>query len=302
MQPKVSVVLSSYNYARFIGAAIDSIFAQSYPAHEVIVVDDGSSDDSIAVIEAYGERVRLIKQKNQGVCVARNKGAKLATGDIIAFFDSDDIWRPQKLERQVAAFEADEAVGLVSCGMRGFDPNGKTVYENIVGKSGWCAEEIILFKPVINFSASAIAVRREIFEKLGGFDERRELYAAEDREFCYRVAKTSKLVFIPDILLEYRLHGGNGHLNIHQMENATIVALDKIFGQGDSEIAPLRREAYGSMYLTMAGSHFQMGNYFAFLKSSFKTLWFHPAKIRYFADFPRRLLKRKYRDSPSASD
>lgn len=293
MQYKVSVVISSFNYAHFIGETIESIVKQTYPAYEIIVVDDGSTDDSVEIIKSYGERVRLILQKNQGVCVARNNGARKSTGDIIAFLDSDDAWRPQKLERQVAAFESDAEVGLVSCGIRGFDPNGKTLYEYREGKSGWCANEIILFEPVMNFTASALAVRREVFEQSGGFDEQRELYAAEDREFCYRVAKQSKMLFVPEVLVDYRVHGGNGHLNIRRMEHATELVLEKIFGRADDETLKLKRRAYGGLYSTMAGSHFQVGDYAAFLKSAFKTLWLTPSKFWYFANFPSRLLKRK---------
>ena len=97
----VSVIISSYNYDRFIGETIESVLAQTRPADEVIVVDDGSTDNSTDVIRSFGSPVTLITQKNQGVCKARNVGAGIAKGEILVFLDSDDLWRPEKLARQV---------------------------------------------------------------------------------------------------------------------------------------------------------------------------------------------------------
>src|SRR5678815_3268727 len=96
----VSVIISSYNYERFIGQTIESVLAQTRPADEVIVVDDGSSDNSTDVIRSFGAAVNLIKQKNQGVCKARNVGAEIAKGEVLVFLDSVDLKKKKKLARQ----------------------------------------------------------------------------------------------------------------------------------------------------------------------------------------------------------
>lgn len=289
----VSVIISSYNYGHFLGATIESVLAQTRPAKEIIIIDDGSTDNSAEVAASFGERVKFVAQKNQGVCAARNNGAKMATSDILAFLDSDDLWRAEKLEKQAVAFEADEDVGLVSCGIRFFNPQNETIVEYAEGKSGWRARDILLYRePVLNTTASAIAVRRDVFEATGGFDENRELFSAEDREFCYRAAWISKLVFIPEILVDYRLHGSNGHLNIPRMERALEAAYKKIFSGADAETLKIKRESYGNLYTNLAGSHFRAGNYAAFLKDIMKSLWLTPANFKQFAAFPVRLLKR----------
>jgi glycosyltransferase involved in cell wall biosynthesis len=292
-QFSVSVIISSYNYGHFLGVTIESVLAQTHPAKEIIIIDDGSTDNSAEVAASFGERVKFVEQENQGVCAARNNGAKLATGDILAFLDSDDLWRPEKLEKQAAAFERDEEVGLVSCGIRFFNSQNETIVEYAEGMSGWRARDILLYKePVLNTTASAIAVRRDVFEATRGFDENRELFSAEDREFCYRAALVSKLVFIPEILVDYRLHGSNGHLNIPRMERALEAAYKKIFSKADAETLKIKRTCYGNLYTNLAGSHFRAGNYGLFFKDMLKSLWLTPANFKQFAGFPLRLFKR----------
>src|SRR5436190_9018266 len=122
----VSVVIPTYNYARYLGAAIDSALQQTHAPLEVIVVDDGSTDDTPRLLDGYGDRIRVIRQKNSGVAAARNAGVREARGELIAFLDSDDLWKPRKLELQIARFEADPGLGLVHCGAETLDDqNGR---------------------------------------------------------------------------------------------------------------------------------------------------------------------------------
>jgi len=292
-QPLISVIISSYNYGRFVGTTINSVLEQTFPAHEIIIVDDGSTDNSAEVIGSFGERVKFVQQKNQGVCVARNNGAKMATGEILAFLDSDDIWKPYKLEKQVKAFQADEEVGLVSGGVRFFDTNGETISEHLDGLSGWRAKDILLYKePVLNSTASVIAARRDIFEKVGGFDERREMFAAEDRELCYRLAKVSKLTFIPEILVDYRIHGENGHLNTPQMERALFAFYEEAFSRDDPDNLPPRSASYSNLHKILAGCYFRSGNYSQFVKHLTRSLRLAPKHITDYLSYPVRYWKR----------
>ena len=132
----VSVIIPTYNYGRFIAETIESALGQTLLPHEVIVVDDGSTDETAEVVASFGERVRYIYQENAGVCAARNRGVAASSGDLIAFLDADDIWEPTKLEKQAAKF-ADPDVGLVHCGMREFDSDtGETIKLNLDGGEG----------------------------------------------------------------------------------------------------------------------------------------------------------------------
>src|SRR5689334_21473917 len=105
-RPNVSVVIPTYNRAAFLPAAIDSALSQSYPPCEILVVDDGSTDHTADVVAAYRARVRLIAQSNQGTAAGRNAGVAASSGAYVAFLDSDDLWLPHKLERQMERFAA----------------------------------------------------------------------------------------------------------------------------------------------------------------------------------------------------
>src|SRR6266508_897311 len=119
----VSVVIPNYNCGRFLEETLESVFAQAYPAVEVIVVDDGSTDDSLQVLEKYAGRVNVIRQANQGVSAARNAGIRASHGELVALLDADDLWHPDKLAKQVALF-ANPAVGLVHCAVEYIDEQG----------------------------------------------------------------------------------------------------------------------------------------------------------------------------------
>ena len=292
MNSKVSVILPTFNYGRFIGDAIKSVLGQTVPATEIIVVDDGSTDHTEEVVKALGEKVQYIKQENSGVGAARNNGVKNSCGDLIAFLDADDIWLPTKLEKQIELLEQDSEIGIVSCGMREFDADGKTISVYNEGKNGWCAKNILMIEPVVIGPGSTSLVRRDIFEKIKGFDENKKMHPSEDWEFSYRVALVSKVAFTPEILVEYRNHGRNGHLQIPRFESAVLLAYDKIFRQADLETLKLRRQCYGNLFLILAGSYFQAKNYPAFIKYTFKSLWYRPQSIKNYLTYPVRVLKR----------
>ena len=118
---KVSAVIPCYNYGRFLGEAIESVLSQTFSAHEIIVVDDGSTDGTPEVARRYGEKIRYHRTENRGVSAARNAGIALAEGDLIAFLDADDRWLPNKLECQVPVFDGTPGVGLVHARSRVFD-------------------------------------------------------------------------------------------------------------------------------------------------------------------------------------
>lgn len=291
-QLTVSIVIPNYNYGRFLSEAIDSALAQTYPCKEIIVVDDGSTDISHEVLSHYGDKIGVILQKNSGVGAARNIGVQNVSTDLVAFLDADDYWSPHKIERQVELFENDDEVGLVSCGMQEFDNNGNIVqlYQN--GLDGWVADKIVAFNSELVVSGSAIIVKRKVFEKVKGFDIRKELHPSEDWEFCYRVACESKIAFTPEMLVNYRNHGNNGHLKIPQMERAMLLAYESIFKDPPREILELKNESYGNLYSVLAGSYYCSGNYRDFIRTSLRSLRFRPSKVFRYLGYPLRVLHR----------
>lgn len=209
----VSVIIPNYNYGRYLSEAIDSVLEQTYSNIEIIVVDDGSTDNSIEILAKYEIKgVKVIQQTNRGVGAARNTGATESKGEYIAFLDADDIWNHTKIEKQLKVFTGD--IGLVTCGMREFESSSnKTLAYLMSNKTNWNALDTLFFNyPVV--SGSAILVRRSTYDAVGGFDERKEMHPSEDWEFFYRVVENAKVVSLPEVLVSYRNHGRNGHLNI----------------------------------------------------------------------------------------
>lgn len=279
---KISVIIPSFNYGAFIGDAIRSAEQQSRPPDEIIVVDDGSTDDTADVVAGFGDRVKYIKQENSGVCSARNRGVAESRGDLIAFLDADDVWEPTKLEKQAARFYEDVRIGLVHCGMREFDSaTGETISEHIDGLEGDVANELLVWeRPVIVGAGGTIMVSREAFEKVGGFDT--SLKCGEDWEFCYRIARKYWVGFVPEILVNYRSHKTNSHKNINEMERSTLLAWGKVFDGSDSEIVKLKRRSYSNLHRTLAGSYFHAGQYAGCLRNIFKSLWYRPSLLGYY--------------------
>ena len=289
-KPLVSVIIPNYNYGRYLPETIDSVLAQTYPNIEIIVVDDGSTDDSVEVLKSYGDKIKWFEQTNQGVAKARNRAFAESAGDFIAFLDSDDVWMPRKLEEQLKMFDNGE-IGLVHCGYSDFDGKN-TLCEYLQGLSGRVADEMLLYKrPVILGNGSGAVITRKAFEKVGGFDS--SVVPAEDWEFFYQVARRYKVAFVPEILLEYRKHETNAHLNVGRMEKALLNAYKKIFSEDEANLKPIKRRCYSRIHIILAGSYYQMGNYSQFLRHSVKSLFYSPENISQLFGFPLRWAKRK---------
>jgi glycosyltransferase involved in cell wall biosynthesis len=286
----ISAVIPTYNYGRYIAEAVESALAQTMAPREVIVVDDGSTDDTEAVVRKFGDKVRYIRQENAGVCAARNRGVAESTGEYIAFLDADDIWDPTKLEKQLAVFESDPEIGLVHCGMLEFDgETGETIALHLEGQKGWVADELLLWeRPAIVGPGGTIMVRRGVFEEVGGFDE--QMKVSEDWDFCYRVARRYKVGFVAEPMVNYRSHGAAAHRDIREMERGMGRFYEKAFAN-DVEVSRLRERSLGNYHRILAGSYLHAGQYGNFAKNAAKSLWYRPSGIGYFLKFPARRLK-----------
>ncbi|MCD9189480.1 MAG: glycosyltransferase [Pyrinomonadaceae bacterium] len=287
--PKVSVIIPNYNYANYIAKTIDSVLAQTYKNLEIIVIDDGSKDNSLEILEGYGEKIKVLKQQNQGVSMARNNGAANSSGEYIAFLDADDIWLPGKMEVQMKRFFDDGEIGLVHCSMDFIDPNGKPCGENYNGMEGRVADEFLRFeKGVVVGAGSTGVVPRRIFDELGGFDKR--FSTAADWDFSYRLATKYKIAFVREPLVLYRIHNSNMHGNIKVMEHDMMLGFEKAFA---GETGADRRECYGNLHKTLAGSYFHAKQYSQFMRHAVKSLINKPSNLAYFAAFPLRRLQKK---------
>jgi glycosyltransferase involved in cell wall biosynthesis len=198
MAPLVSVIIPTYNREKIIGKAIASVLAQSWQDFEIIVLDDGSRDNTRAAVEACGPKVRYFYQENKGIAGARNSGMRHAEGDHLAFLDSDDYWLPEKLARQMALFEAHPEYGMIACQCGSVAIDGAYREKNRPGKSGWILYD--LFRK--NFiRTSAAVITRACLEKVGGFDE--GLREGEEYDYWLRIAAEFAVGFINEPLTVY---------------------------------------------------------------------------------------------------
>jgi glycosyltransferase involved in cell wall biosynthesis len=209
-KPRVSIITPAYNAARFLGATIESVCAQTVDDWELLVVDDGSTDESVAIAECVGKRdsrVRLLRQPNAGPSAARNHGMRAARGAFFAFLDSDDQWMPEFLEHQLDVFARYPDADLVTANAYylGGPQNGQPRRKPSEGNPTLTLENIIQ-----NDSAVFIMTvfRREVFERIGGFDEGQ--WTSEDYDFWIRAALAGFVFRVSTRPLAlYRRHEGS---------------------------------------------------------------------------------------------
>lgn len=285
--PLVSIIIPNFNYSRYLAQAIESVLGQSYRHVEVIVIDDGSSDDSEAILRRYGDQIRWYRQARQGVAAARNRGVEVSRGELVAFLDADDFWLPLKLERQVARWVGDPEVGFVHCGARIIDEGGDTVEVQLDGQEGWVAKEMLLFRRLaIVCAGSGALMPRVVFDAIGGFDPR--LSTSADWDLCYRVAVQRRVAFVPEELIVIRRHQSNMHANIHVMEQDMLLAYTKAFQGASPEIRRLRRQSYGNLHMVLGGSFFRTGQLVDAARHITTSLWLTPGNCTRLLGFPIR--------------
>jgi glycosyltransferase involved in cell wall biosynthesis len=219
MSPAVSVILTTYNYGRFLAGALDSVLGQTFGDFEVIVVDDGSTDDTAAEIGPYLGRPRVHYERTNhvGASRARNIGICLARASLIAFLDADDLWLPQKLERQIAVFRADPELGVVYTRRLLIDPEGWQLEHAQPPHYRGQVLPHIFRRNFLCFSSSL--VRRSVFDSVGLFDE--GLPLAMDYDLWLRVALRYRFDYVDEPLVKYRT--GHANLSRRSLERARVV-------------------------------------------------------------------------------
>jgi len=239
-QVLVSVIIPCYNYGRFVGEAIQSVLGQTYRSLEVIVVDDGSTDNTREAVYSFNDtRIKYIYQQNAGVNAGRNTGIKEAKGEFIAFLDADDLWYPEKLEKQLLLFEKDPEIGLVYCLFAYFDSESG----NIIGfhKEYKCFRGNVLEKLYgKNFIGSPTPViRREVFEKTGLFET--DDQSVDDWTLWTKIAFHYKIDYVPEVLAKYRIHiGAISYRTVDKFRKWRLNYLERMAAQFP-ELMPLKR-------------------------------------------------------------
>ncbi len=240
--PRISVIIPTHNRCRLLARAVDSVLAQTYHGFELIVVDDGSTDETAALLARYGNRIRVIRQPDRrGVSAARNLGIGQAAGRLIALLDSDDYWLPQKLARQVAFFEDNPHAVICQTEeiwiRNGVRVNPKKRHQKF---GGWIFEKCL---PLCLVSPSAVMLRKSLFGEVGLFDE--NLPACEDYDMWLRISCQYPVGLIEEALIA-KCGGHADQLSrMPELDKYRIQALVKILGRNC--LSPGQREAAHKM-------------------------------------------------------
>lgn len=244
--PLVSVVIPNYNGAQTLDETLNSVRGQSHSALEIIVVDDGSRDDSVALVArhaAVDPRVRVIQQVNAGVAAARNAGWRAAASDIVAFVDSDDLWAPDKIERQLRRMQAADNPGLVYCGYALIDRDSRVLErEPCAAHEGDVLGKLVQGNFIGN--GSAALVQRWVLERTGGFEPALHHAGAqgcEDLLFYCRAAEHCGFGAVPDHLVGYRTLPDNMSSDGRRMLRSWQMVIDEIGGRHPEHLPALEQ-------------------------------------------------------------
>ncbi len=244
--PLVSAIIPCYNYGRYVTQAVESALAQTYPNMEVIVVDDGSTDDTRRRLEPYFARIRYIYQENRGASAARNTGIRHARGEWIAPLDADDYWHPRKTESQLAAVPDLDAVGLIGSDVaRDAFPESLPANPNVepVG-----VRDFLLTIPMSN---SGALIKRACLDHVGWYDDRIKSGSAEDRDLFLRIAARFRAAVVKSPCWYYRHHEQQASLAPWRMYRSYRMILEDFFRNHEAHRG-LRKLALGYLYLDTA--------------------------------------------------
>ncbi len=220
-EPLVSVIIPTYNSAQFIPNSVSSVASQTYPNIEILIIDDGSTDDTEIVVQALPGSIRYIKQINSGPSSARNRGIAQSKGKYIAFLDVDDEWEPSKIENQVALFENDKSLSIVAASYVRCDADlspVETICLEIPSKN----KGVVPFRMLLEKNqllTSSIMLRKQTLDVCGFFDEK--IRFGEDWDLWVRAAQLGGIGYLQTPLAKYRAHGGGltGKLDDKNMQD-----------------------------------------------------------------------------------
>lgn len=227
-KPEVSVIIPTHNRATMLKEAMDSVLTQDFQDYELIVVDDGSTDRTTEIIDTFYKDIKVLRQSHQGVSRARNTGIKAASGNLVAFLDSDDLWRPQKLSHQVDFFNANPKAQICQTEEIWIRNNVRVnPKERHKKRSG------MIFEPSLHLclvSPSAVMIRRSLFDKVGLFDE--SLPACEDYDLWLRISCRYPVYLIETPLIIKRGGHADQLSRMPQLDKFRIQSIQKMIESG----------------------------------------------------------------------
>jgi glycosyltransferase involved in cell wall biosynthesis len=289
--PLVSVITATFNMAKYVREAVDSVLAQSYPHVESIVVDDGSTDSTSAVLAGYAgnPKVRIFRQENAGQTRAKNRGLQEAHGSFVGFCDADDRWRSEKLEHQVPLFTDRPRLGVVYGDFACIDAAGAPVPVSQQTRHSGKITGKLLADNFIPFPSAL--VRQEAIAAVGGFDE--SLTMSIDFDLWLRISVDWDFLHVPEALADYRLWEGQmSHRSRERLDNATRLMRRFLADHPHSATAAERRYAWAHTYVSWGCLHAQEGHPLAAAAGFLRAARQRPWDARLWRSIARALLGR----------
>lgn len=223
-QPLVSVVVPAYNAELHLCECLESVVRQTYTSWQLIVVDDGSTDSTRVLAEAFvrqhPDRVRVLSTVNQGLSMARNHGTRMSSGDMVAYLDSDDIWMPRKLEKQIELLQSDQDAVAATCGLVRFMDGRPERY--VTSNFQWTDQNVdswLLQEGPAPGLGSSLLIWRDALIKVGEFDASLGSHA-EDLDFGYRLQRYGRVTAVPEVLTALRVWSGQIHVDAASMDHS----------------------------------------------------------------------------------
>jgi glycosyltransferase involved in cell wall biosynthesis len=257
--PLVSIVTPAYNQAEYLAETIESVLAQDYPNLEYIVLDDGSSDETPAVLQRYNGRIQHDRHSNMGQARTLNKGWQRARGTYLGYLSSDDLLYPSAVRQLVALLESDSSIVCVFPDANLIDDRSRVTKKNVCRP--FDLDEIVVRQEC--YIGPGALFRRSAFEIVGGW--RAELKLAPDREFWIRIASQGRVEMLPSVLAGYRLHPQSiSYKDVaEEVGREYLLVLNEYYSSGDvsPETAARKDEAYGYANLLLARNSFRAGQF-----------------------------------------
>ena len=291
---KVSILIPSYNVAQYLPQAIDSALDQTFQDFEIIIIDDGSTDNTREIVEKYlkrePEKIRYIYQENEGLACARNTGLRQARGSLIALLDADDQWLPTRLEETVRAIGEDKSIGLVHANVTRITEDGsviETQKRNMQFLTGNIFNYIFLRK--VDISILTILFRKECCERVGLFDKNLTRLGCEDRELWLRISRHYKFKYIDKVLGLYRVRGDSMSRNTEKMMQARIYVIEK-FCSLYKDCQKLRNKALAKIYRNLGDEYFKERKLSRAREQYSKAIGFNPISIGLWINYIKTFL------------
>jgi glycosyltransferase involved in cell wall biosynthesis len=267
--PKVDVIIPAYNAAKYLPAAIESVVTQTFEDWRILLIDDGSTDNTAEVVAPYVERLgpklQYIYQPNAGLPAARNSAIHNSSSELLALLDADDVWLPNRLAESVKAFDGRPQVGLSYGLVLRVDANGDVI-DTFEGNSGHAEGRVAteIYTRRIQLPCPTMTFRRSAVDEVGLFDE--TMRATEDRDMWLRIALKYEVALVPKVIARYRIWQGSMSADLDRMEKAQTRFVEKHFGEPGCGSGP-RRVALARIYRNKAEALEARGQRGAAMKS-----------------------------------